>query len=147
VAELGTDFSKWPTAGHLASYLGLCPDLRISNSIVKGHKTRKVPTRAPRALRMAAQSLHHSGTALGAFLRRIKAKLGGGKAITATAHKLAVIIYKMVTTGKAFFEIGGDYYEKLHRTRAIKSLKRREHAKVREMTRYQRLRDRWFSLF
>lgn len=125
VAELGTDFSKWPTAGHLASYLGLCPDLRISNSIVKGQKTRKVPTRAPRALRMAAQSLHHSDTALGVFLRRMKSKLGKRKAVTATAHKLAVIIYKMVTTGKAFVELGGDYYERLHRTRAVKSLKRR----------------------
>jgi len=128
VAELGTDFSKWPTASHFASYLGLCPDLRISNSLVKGHKTRKVPTRVPRALRLAAQSLHHSGTALGAFLRRMKSKLGGRKAVTAAAHKLAVIIYKMVTTGKEFVELGGDYYDRLHRSRAVKSLRRRAQA-------------------
>lgn len=128
VAELGTDFSKWPTSGHFASYLGLCPDLRISNSVVKGQKTRKVPTRAPRALRMAAQSLHKSDTAPGVFLRRMKTRLGKRKAVTAGAHKLAVIIYTMVTTGKEYSEMGGDYYDKLYRNRAVRSLKRRAEA-------------------
>jgi len=67
-------------------------------------KTRKVKNRAATALRMAAQSLHRSQSYLGHFYRRMRAKLGAPKAITATAHKLARIIYHMVTTRQAYDE-------------------------------------------
>jgi hypothetical protein len=67
-------------------------------------KTRKVKNRAATALRMAALSLHRSQSFLGHFYRRMRSKLGAPKAITATAHKLARIIYHMVTTGHAYDE-------------------------------------------
>jgi hypothetical protein len=88
----------------LASWLGLCPDNRISGGKVLSVKTRKVKNRAATALRMAAQSLHRSQSFLGHFYRRMRTKLGAPKAITATAHKLARIIYHMVTTGHAYDE-------------------------------------------
>jgi transposase len=88
----------------LASWLGLCPDNRISGGKVLSVKTRKVKNRAATALRMAAQSLHRSQSFLGNFYRRMRTKLGAPKAITATAHKLARILYHMVTTGHAYDE-------------------------------------------
>ena len=104
LAELGPDLSRFEDGSALASWLGLCPDNRISGGKVLSVKTRKVKNRAATALRMAAQSLHHSQSFLGHFYRRMRAKLGAPKAITATAHKLARIIYHMVTTGHAYDE-------------------------------------------
>ena len=104
LAELGPDLSRFEDGSALASWLGLCPDNRISGGKVLSVKTRKVKNRAATALRMAAHSLHHSQSFLGHFYRRMRAKLGAPKAITATAHKLARIIYHMVTTGHAYDE-------------------------------------------
>ena len=104
LAELGPDLSRFEDGSALASWLGLCPDNRISGGKVLSVKTRKVKNRAATALRMAANSLHHSQSFLGHFYRRMRAKLGAPKAITATAHKLARIIYHMVTTGHAYDE-------------------------------------------
>jgi transposase len=104
LAEIGPDLSRFEDGSALASWLGLCPDNRISGGKVLSVKTRKVKNRAATALRMAAQSLHHSQSFLGHFYRRMRAKLGAPKAITATAHKLARIIYHMVTTGHAYDE-------------------------------------------
>jgi transposase len=104
LAELGPDLARFEDGSALASWLGLCPDNRISGGKVLSVKTRKVKNRAATALRMAAHSLHHSQSFLGHFYRRMRAKLGAPKAITATAHKLARIIYHMVTTGHAYDE-------------------------------------------
>jgi transposase len=104
LAEIGPDFSRFEDGSALASWLGLCPDNRISGGKVLSVKTRKVKNRAATALRMAAQSLHHSQSFLGHFYRRMRAKLGAPKAITATAHKLVRILYHMVTTGHAYDE-------------------------------------------
>jgi transposase len=104
LAELGPNLSRFEDGSALASWLGLCPDNRISGGKVLSVKTRKVKNRAATALRMAAHSLHHSQSFLGHFYRRMRAKLGAPKAITATAHKLARIIYHMVTTGHAYDE-------------------------------------------
>jgi transposase len=76
----------------------------VSGGRVLSVKTRKVKNRAATALRMAAQTLHRSQSYLGHFYRRMRAKLGAPKAITATAHKLARIIYHMVTTRQAYDE-------------------------------------------
>ncbi len=92
VSEVGTDMTKWPTAKHFASWLGLSPNNRITGGKVISSRTKPNANRAAAALRMAASSLHRSDSALGAFLRRKKAHLGAPKAITATAHKLARII-------------------------------------------------------
>jgi hypothetical protein len=100
--EIGPDFTKFRSASAFASWMGLCPDNDISGGKVLWTGTRKVNCRAATALRMAAQSLHHSKTALGDFYRRMRAKLGAPKAITAAAHKLARIIFHLVTTRQEF---------------------------------------------
>lgn len=100
--EIGPDFTKFRSASAFASWMGLCPDNDISGGKVLWVGTRKVKCRAALALRLAAQSLHHSKSALGDFYRRMRAKLGAPKAITAAAHKLARIIFHLVTTGQEF---------------------------------------------
>jgi transposase len=90
-SEVGRDLSKWPSAGHFVSWLNLCPDNDIS-----GGKTLWRGIRTGHLFRLAASSLHHSPTPVGSYLRRMKAKLGPSGAITATAHKIAVIFYTMV---------------------------------------------------
>ena len=104
LAEIGPDFSRFAKGPALTSWLGLCPDNRVSGGKVLSVRTRKVKNRAATALRIAAQSLHRSQSYLGHFYRRMRAKLGAPKAITATAHKLARIIYHMVTTGHEYDE-------------------------------------------
>lgn len=100
--EIGPDFSKFRSASAFASWMGLCPDNDISGGKVLWTGTRKVNCRAATALRMAAQSLHHSKSALGDFYRRMRAKLGAPKAITAAAHKLARIIFHLISTRQEF---------------------------------------------
>jgi len=104
LAEIGPDLSRFANGPAFTSWLGLCPDNRVSGGKVLSVKTRKVKNRAATALRLAAQSLHHSQSYLGHFYRRMRAKLGAPKAITAAAHKLARIIYHMVTTRQAYDE-------------------------------------------
>jgi transposase len=100
--EIGPDFTKFRSASAFASWMGLCPDNDISGGKVLWVGTRKVNCRAATALRMAAQSLHHSKSALGDFYRRMRAKLGAPKAITAAAHKLARIIFHLISTRQEF---------------------------------------------
>jgi transposase len=125
LSETGPDMSKWPSAKHFGSWLGLAPNNRVSGGKVLRRGTTPSANRAAAALRVAAQSLHRSQSALGAFLRRKKAQRGMPKAITATAYKLAVIFYTMLTHGTAFVELGQDYYEQAHQARVLKSLERR----------------------
>ncbi len=100
--EIGPDFGKFRSASAFASWMGLCPDNDISGGKVLFVGTRKVKCRAALALRMAAQSLHHSKSAVGDFYRRMRAKLGAPKAITAAAHKLARIIFHLISTRQEF---------------------------------------------
>ena len=102
LGEIGPNFTKFRSASAFASWMGLCPDNEISGGKVLWVGTRKVNCRAATALRMAAQSLHHSKSALGDFYRRMRAKLGAPKAITAAAHKLARIIFHLITTRQEF---------------------------------------------
>lgn len=125
LSETGLDMTKWPTSGHFGSWLGLAPNNRISGGKVLGRRTLPSANRAATALRLAAQSLHHSNSALGAFLRRKAAQKGMPKAITATAYKLARIIYSMLTRGTVFVDQGQDYYERAYHDRVLKQLTRR----------------------
>jgi hypothetical protein len=100
--EIEPDFTKFRSASAFASWMGLCPDNDISGGKVLWTGTRKVKCRAATALRMAAQSLHHSKSALGDFCRRMRAKLGAPKAITAAAHKLSRIVFHLITTRQEF---------------------------------------------
>ena len=121
ISEIGLDMSRWPTEKHFASWLALCPDNRESAGHRKSSKTRPSSNRAA-ALRMAAQALHRSQTALGAYLRRMKAALGAPKAITATAHKLALMIYRALKHGLHYVDPGQDWYERQYHDRVLKSL-------------------------
>ena len=125
ISEIGTDMTKWPSAKHFASWLGLSPNNRITGGKVISSKTKPSASRAAAALRLAANALHRSDSALGAFLRRKKAQLGAPKAITATAHKLARLIYTMLRDGQEYVDAGAEYYEKQYQDRALRAAKRR----------------------
>ena len=125
ISEVGTDMTKWPNAKHFASWLGLSPNNRITGGKVISSKIKASANRAAAALRLAANALHRSDSALGAFLRRKKAHLGAPKAITATAHKLARIIYSMLRYGHRYVDAGAEYYEHHYRQRALHTARRR----------------------
>lgn len=122
ISEQGFDMSKFPTEKHFSSHLGLCPNNRVTGGKVKRRRTRKVESRAATALRVAAQALHKSQTALGAYYRRIKARLGPAKATTATARKLAVLIYRMLKYGQDYVDQGQELYEQKYRIQRQKGL-------------------------
>jgi len=125
ISEIGTDMSRWKTAKHFASWLGLCPGTKISGGKPLSTKSKRVVNRAATALRLAAQSLLRSKSALGAYLRRQRARLGAPKAITATAHKLARLVYSMLKHGSAYVDVGQKHYEERYRSRVIQNLKRK----------------------
>ena len=125
ISEVGADMTKWPSAKHFASWLGLSPNNRITGGRVISSKTKPSANRAAAALRLAANALHRSDSALGAFLRRKKAHLGAPKAITATAHKLACIIYAMLRYGQQYVDAGAEYYERQYQQRALRTAQRR----------------------
>ena len=125
ISEIGTDMSKWPSAGHFASWLGLSPDNRVTGGRILSSRTKRNANRAAAALRLAAGALHHSESALGAFYRRKRAQLGSPKAITAAAHKLARIIYSMLRHVQNYVDQGAEYYEKQYRQRAFRAAQRR----------------------
>jgi transposase len=125
LSEIGLDPGKFPTEKRFVSWLGLCPNNRITGGQVKSTKTRKTANRAANAFRMAAQSLANSNTGFGGFYRRIRARLGAPKAITATAHKLARIFYRMWTTGQSYTDLGSDYSENRYKERVLRNITRR----------------------
>ena len=125
ISEIGTDMTKWSTAKHFASWLGLSPNNRVTGGKVMSSKTKASGNRAAAALRLAANALHRSNSALGAFLRRKKAHLGAPKAITVTAHKLARIIYSMLRYGQRYVDAGAEYYELQYQKRALHTARRR----------------------
>ena len=102
LTEIGPDFSRFPTSGDFCSWLRICPNAKITGGKVISSKTRPSKNRAASALRIAAQGLHRSQSFLGNYFRRMKARLGTPKAMTAAAHKLARIVYHMVTTRQEF---------------------------------------------
>lgn len=125
ISEIGTDMSKWKTVKHFVSWLGLCPGNKISGGKVLSSKTKPCDNRVANALRLAASTLYRSQTALGAFFRRMRARLGAPKAITATAHKLAKILYCMLKYGVSYEEQGANYYEEKHKERVLTNLKKK----------------------
>jgi len=122
IAEIGTDMSPWASEKHLASWLCLAPGNHKSGGKQKRSKTGTRPSanRANQLFRLAAMSLARSDRALGAFYRRLRGRLGAPKAITATAHKLAKIVYNMLKHGKAYVDRGAQYYDQQYRQRAVK---------------------------
>jgi transposase len=122
ISEIGLDLTKWSRSKQFASWLGLCPGNKVSGGKILSSRSKKTGNYASSVLRMAASTLHHSQTALGAFYRRMRSKLGAPKAITATAHKLAVIIFDMLKNGIEYVESGQDYYDKQYKDRVLKNV-------------------------
>ena len=125
VSELGTDCSKWPTVKQFTCWLGLCPNWQKTGGKVKSSQTRRGKNRAAHALRLAAWSLMRSKSYLGAYLRRQRSRLGSPKAITATAHKLARIVYHLMRYGEAYVKQEEAAYAQQVRERLEKQLHRR----------------------
>lgn len=124
LSEIGTDMSQWPTEKHFASWLRLCPNNKITGGKVMQRGVQPTQNRASTALRVAAASLHHSNSALGAYYRRIRTRSGAPAAVTATAHKLARIIYAMLKDRKPYHDVGAYYYEQQYRDRVLRNLNR-----------------------
>lgn len=125
ISEVGFDVSRFPTEKHFVSWLALCPENRITGGKVRRHRTRRSHNRVALALRLAAQSLHSSKTALGAFFRRMKAIHGAPKAITATARKLACLVYRMLRFGMTYVDAGQQIYEERYQEQQRRRLERR----------------------
>lgn len=123
LSEIGADLSSWQSDKKFASWLGLCVNKEVSSNRVLKNRTRKVSNRASIAFRMAAVSLKNSKCYLGVFYRRIRARAGGPKAITATARKLAVIFYNMVKYQKEYKAIDVATYDLNYKNRVLKNLK------------------------
>lgn len=128
LSEVGLDPTRFPTVKHFCSWLGLSPGSNITGGKVKSSRTRPVVNRAANAFRMAAQALKNSRSALGAFYRRLRSRLGTPKAITATAHKLARIFYYLWTRGEAYVDPGVDYYEQKYQQRLVHNLTKKAHS-------------------
>jgi transposase len=124
LTEVGPDLNAFRSEKDFSSWLGLCPDNRISGGKVLNTRTRRVVNRLADALRMAATTLERSQSALGAFYRRMKAKLGAAEAITATAHKLARLIYRMIKHGEAYVQEGLQQYERKNQQRKINAVRK-----------------------
>ena len=125
LSEIGTDMLQWANAKAFASWLGLSPGNKISGGKLLSSRTKPSDNRAAQALRMAAASLYRSKTAIGAFFRRLRARLGAPKAITAAAHKLARILYRMLANGTNYREAGENYYEQQYQARVLDNLTKR----------------------
>jgi transposase len=128
ISEMGLDMTRWPTSKHCAAWLGLCPGNKMSGG--KRSRMRSTPSanRAATAWRLAAQGLANSHSALGAYDRRMRARLGAPKAMTATAHKLARLVYSLLRYGTAYVDAGQQADEQKYRDRVLTNLQRKAKA-------------------
>jgi transposase len=125
LSEVGSDLSRFASIKHFASWLSLCPGTKITGGKLMSGKTKRVANRAAQALRLAAASLRTSQSGLGAYFRRLCARMDKAKAVTAAAHKLARLIYIMLTKGEEYVDAGQDYYEERYRQRVLHHLAKR----------------------
>jgi len=125
VGECGTDMSQWPSAKHFVSWLCLAPGNKISGGKVLSAKTRRTKSRTSAMLRLAAVNVGKTDSALGAFYRRLAARVGKAKAVTATARKLAILFYNTLRYGADYSDPGASYYEEQHRARVLHNMQRR----------------------
>ena len=125
IAEVGVDLSRFKSVKHFASWLGLCPGTKISGGKILSGASKRTANRLAQALRMAAVSLRNSQSALGAYYRRLCGRLDKPKAIRATAHKLARLIYNLLTKGEQYVDQGQDYYEERYQQRVLHHLNRK----------------------
>lgn len=125
LAEIGADMSRFSTVRKFTNWLGLCPGTKITGGKVMSGRTKRVANRASQALRLAAASLRSSKSALGAYYRRLCGRMDKPKAVTAAAHKLARLIYTMLTKGEEYVDRGQEYYEERYQERVMHHLAKR----------------------
>ena len=125
VGECGTNLSAWPNAKHFTSWLCLSPSNKISGGKVRSSRTRRSGSRAAALLRLAAVAVGRTETALGAFYRRLSARVGKAKAVTATARKIAVLFYNTLRHGMEYSDPGASHYEERYRRRVLTNLEQR----------------------
>ena len=125
LSEIGFSVESWKASKHFCSWLGLSPGNKISGGKVITSKTKRCSNKVAASLRLAATNLCRSQTAFGAYYRRMSAKLGKPGAVTATAHKLARLVYSMLKHGTKYVDQGMDYYEDQYKKRVIKNMKKR----------------------
>jgi transposase len=128
ISECGLDMTCWPSEKHFVSWLGLSPQNKISGGKVLSSRTRQGATRAGSAFWMAAVPLSRTNTALGAFQRRLAARIGKSKALIATARKIAILYYKTLRYGMSFQDPGASSYQQATRERQLQGLQRRAKA-------------------
>jgi transposase len=134
LSEIGTDMSRWPSEKHFGAWLGLAPCARKTGGKLLSAATRPGVNRAAQALRMAARNLQRSQSALGAFFRRVASRRGVAKAITATAYKLARIVYQMLKHGQEYVSRGQQEYEQAYQERVLRNLQRKARELGYELT-------------
>ena len=125
VSELGGNLSRFETAKRFCSWLGVCPGTRISGNKRLSGASKRIPNRVAHALKLAAHGLSRSRCSMGAYYRRLCLRMGSPKAITAVAHKLARIVYAMLTGQANYVKEDQEMHDKRYRERLIKSLQRR----------------------
>lgn len=125
LSEVGTDMTKWKTEHHFTSWLGLSPNTKISGGKIISSRIMKKKHHAGQAFRMAANGLQNSKSPIGDYYRRIKGKAGAGKAVVATARKLAIIFYKMVSRQEAFNPKALEDYQEKYKQKKISQLKKK----------------------
>jgi hypothetical protein len=125
LSEIGTDMTRWPTEQHFTSWLTLAPNNRISGGRLLSSRTQPSANRAAAMLRLAAMNLSRTQTALGAFYRRVAVRIGKAKAITATARKLAILVYRTLKDRLVYADPGADAYDAQHRTHVVRRLRQR----------------------
>jgi len=125
VSEIGTDMSRWPTEKHFTSWLTLAPKNKISGGRLLSSRTGPSANRAAAILRFAVMSLSRTQTALGAFYRRLAPRIGKPQAVTATARKLAILVYRALKGELQYRDPGADAYTHQQRTRALRRLRQR----------------------
>jgi len=125
ISETGLNMDCWESERHFCSWLKVCPDNRISGGKVLSSRSRKTKNRAAGMFRLAAQGAMQSKTAVGAFIRRLRARLGAPTAINAGANKLARLFYRMLKFGAPYVEQGQTYYEQRYKDRLLYNLTKR----------------------
>ena len=125
LSEIGTDMTRWPTEKHFTSWLTLAPQNKVSGGRLLSSRTQPSANRAAAILRLAAANLSRTQTALGAFFRRIAFRIGKAKAVTATARKLAILVYRTLKDRLVYADPGADAYEAKDRTRVVRRLRQR----------------------
>src|SRR5262245_26576529 len=125
LSEIGTDMTRWPTVKHFTSWLTLAPKNKTSGGRLLSSRTQPSANRAAAILRLAAMNLGRSRTALGAFYRRLAFRVGKAKAVTATARKLAILVYRTLNDGLVYRDPGAEAYDAQHRTHVLRRLRQR----------------------